>query len=74
MQPLCAVEKQQILNILSVYMQASVFNMQCACAMLSTVAYPILQNISTLSHKRPAFRKKKLLDMICVLVFSATIV
>jgi len=31
--------------------------MQCACAILSSVAYPILQYFSTLSHKRDEFRK-----------------
>jgi hypothetical protein len=31
--------------------------MQCACATLSSVAYPILQYLSTLSHKRDDFRK-----------------
>jgi len=32
--------------------------MQCACAMLSSVACPALQIVFTLSHKRHDFRKK----------------
>ena len=34
--------------------------MQCACALLSFVACPILQHFYTLSHKRYNFRKKLL--------------
>ena len=33
--------------------------MQCACAILSSVACPALQYFSTLPHKRDDFRKKK---------------
>ena len=33
--------------------------MQCACAILSSVACPVLQYIPKLSHKRQDFRKKK---------------
>ena len=33
--------------------------MQCACVILSSVAYPALQYFSTLSHKRHDFRKRK---------------
>jgi hypothetical protein len=32
--------------------------MQCACALLSSVACPALQYFPTLSHKRQDFRKK----------------
>jgi len=34
--------------------------MQCACVILSSVAWPALQYLSTLSHKRHDFRKKML--------------
>ena len=34
--------------------------MQCACAMLLSVACPALQIVSTLSHKRHDFRKRLL--------------
>jgi hypothetical protein len=36
--------------------------MQCACAILSSVAYPALQYSSTLSNKRNDFREKTLLN------------
>ena len=32
--------------------------MQCACSILSSVAFPSLQYFSTLSHKRHDFRKR----------------
>jgi len=44
--------------------------MQCACAILSSVACPALQYFSTLSHKRHDFRFKKLLNVKCVFWFS----
>jgi hypothetical protein len=45
--------------------------MQCACAILSTVACLVLPNFSTLSHTRQDFRqKKKLLNIKCVFWFS----
>ena len=40
---------------------------------LSTVACLALQYISTLSHKRNDFRKNKLLNTKCVLIFSVNL-
>jgi len=40
--------------------------MQCACAVLSTVACPAVQYFSTLSHKRDDFRKTKLSNIKCI--------
>ena len=37
---------------------------------MSPMAYPTLQYFSTLSHKRQNFRKKKLLNIKCVFLFS----
>jgi len=48
--------------------------MQCACATLSSVPCPALQYFSTLSHKWHDFRKKKLLNIKCVLIFPTTFV
>ena len=42
--------------------------MQCACAILSSVAFPVLLHFSTLSHKHHDLEKK--LNIICVLIFS----
>ena len=45
--------------------------MQRVCAILSSVACPAIQYVSTLSHKRYDFReKKKLMDTKCVFWFS----
>ena len=49
--------------------------MQCACAVLSSVACPALRYFSTLSHKRHDFQKKKKIIIehkICVLIFCTT--
>jgi hypothetical protein len=48
--------------------------MQCACAILSSVACPALQHITASSHKGHDFRKrKKVIDhKTCLLVFSTT--
>jgi hypothetical protein len=44
--------------------------MQCACAILSSVACPALQYFPTLSHKRQDFLGKKVIERkMCVLVF-----
>jgi hypothetical protein len=37
------VERQYVLHILSVYLWPMVSSLQCACAILSSVAYPALQ-------------------------------
>ena len=43
--------------------------MQWACAILSSVACPALQYFSTFSHIRHDFRKKKIFNGKCVLIF-----
>jgi hypothetical protein len=43
--------------------------MQCACAMLSSVACPAIQYFWKLFHKRHDFREKKM-NIKCVLRFS----
>ena len=47
-----------------------VIHIQRACAILSSVACPAVKYFSTLSQKRHDFRKKKLLNTICVSLFS----
>ena len=44
--------------------------MQCACAILSSVACPALQYFSTLSHKQCDLKKKVIEYKICVIWFS----
>jgi hypothetical protein len=49
--------------------------MQCACAISSSVVYPGLQYVSTVSYKRHDFRKKKVIGhKMCVLIFSTVFV
>ena len=43
--------------------------MQCACAILSSVACPAVQYFSTLSHKRHDFRGEKM-NIKCAFSFS----
>ena len=47
--------------------------MQCAYAVLPSVASPTLQYFPTLSHKRHDFRKKKNLNTKCVLILSTNL-
>ena len=42
--------------------------MQCACAILSSVAWPALQYFSTLFHKQHDFRKNVIERKMCVLI------
>jgi hypothetical protein len=46
--------------------------MQFACAILSSVGCPALQNFSTLAHERHDFKKKVIEHKIRVLIFSTT--
>jgi len=46
--------------------------MQCACAMLSSVACPAVKGFSILYHKDEIFEKKELLKLKYVLIFSTT--
>jgi len=47
--------------------------MQCACVLFSSLACLAVPDFSTLSHKRHAFRKKKVIKNItCVLILSTT--
>ena len=50
--------------------------MQCACAVLSSVACLALKHLSTLSHKLHDFRKKKNIieRKMCVFIMSADFV
>jgi hypothetical protein len=53
------VEEQLVLHNLSVCLQPQVSIIQCACAILPSVACPALQYFPTLSHKRQDFRGEK---------------
>jgi len=44
--------------------------MQCACAIVSSVACLSLQHFSTLSHKRNDFRQKVTEHERCIVIFS----
>jgi hypothetical protein len=48
--------------------------MQCACAILLSVACPALQYFSTLSHKRHDFRNDVIEHKMCVVIFSTAFV
>jgi hypothetical protein len=49
------VEMQQVIHILSVWLQPKLSSMQSACAILSSVACLTLQYFSMLSHERHDF-------------------
>jgi hypothetical protein len=49
--------------------------MQCASAIMSSVAFPALQYFYTFSHNRHDFRGKKVTEhKMCILIFSTTFV
>ena len=48
--------------------------MQCACAILSSVACPAVQYFSTVSHKWYDLKKKVFEHNMCVLILPTTIV
>ena len=54
------VEKQKVFHVLSVHLLPWVSSMQCAWAILSSVACPPLPHFSTLAHKGKIFLKKLL--------------
>ena len=55
-----AVEKQQVLRILSVSVALVIQHAMClSCIILLSVAFQAVPYFSTLSHKRDDFRKKK---------------
>jgi len=69
-----AVEKRWLLHSLSVCIcSLKISSMQCACAMLSSVACPAL-HFFTLSHKRHEYRKKVTEHKMCVLILSTNFV
>ena len=51
------VEKLQVLLTLCVCLQPLVSSVQCACAVLSPVAYLALEYFSTLPHKQHGLKK-----------------
>ena len=65
-----AVEKQYVLHILSVCLQPLFTSMLTSCTILSSVASLALPYFSTLSHILFYFKKKMLLNMKCVFLFS----
>jgi hypothetical protein len=64
-----AVDKQWVLYIPKMCLQPYLSCMQCACAILPSVACPTLPYFSTWSHKRHHFRKKKILNTKCLFWF-----
>jgi hypothetical protein len=68
----CSRKAMSITQPKCVYLWRKVSSMQCACAILPSVACPDLQYFSTLSHKRYDFRKKNTEHNMYVLIFSTT--
>ena len=68
-----AMEKQQVLHIVSVYLQRYVSSMQCGCAILSFMAWPAVPYFfPNFLISGTIIRKKELLNIKCVLIFSLT--
>ena len=58
-----------VVHIMNIRLLPWVSSMQCACAMLSSVARPALLYFATFSHKRHDFWRK-LSNTKCILIFS----
>ena len=67
-----AVEKEQVLHILSGCVWPLLSSTQYACAISPSVACPAVPYYPTLSHKTPIFGKKVTEHKMCVLSFSTT--
>jgi hypothetical protein len=69
-----AVEKQWVSHNLSVCLKPSLSSMQCACAILSAVAYLALQHILRYLKNCIIFEKRVIEHKMCVLRFSTTFI